>query len=226
MLSEYLDGIRAATTAEALEAAIGADFRHRYQGRTWSRICSVRKEAGRRICDAHEHGRFVPAIGPRRCLTVCGETYGVGYGQNSTGERYVWTYAEEWAVKVLMRNSLGRQCSHAVWDWCLSYPHRALQCVVDGLAGRMPDPPLDRMILARRSGQPVKMPAYERDACANRPCRCGGTRWDWGCGHSGGIDYINWRCDGCPRVYIEHLSPGRLYAIRNEKRAEPARGKP
>ena len=48
-LSDYLEGMRAATSADELEAAIQAPFEHSYRGRTWSQICKVRVEAGNRI---------------------------------------------------------------------------------------------------------------------------------------------------------------------------------
>jgi hypothetical protein len=217
MLSEYLDGMRAAATDKELEAAIQAPFKHSFSGQTWSRICKVRREAGLRICAAHPNGRFVPMVGPRRRLTICGREYGVGYGQNSTGERYVWTYAQNWAVEVLREHGFGIRAAHLIWDNCGGYPHRALQCVEEALAGLHPDPPMNRLIYVRDTvGGPVRV--NRRDEAkhrAHRPCRCGGTRWDWGSGYSLGITFVHWYCDGCPRIYEEYVTEDRFRKIRS-----------
>jgi hypothetical protein len=220
-LTEYLDRLRAAVTADQLEAAIQAEFKHPFSGPTWSRICKVQREAGNRIVAAHPNGKFVPQCGPRRRLTLCGETYGVGYGQNSTGERYVWTYAEEWAVKVLRERGFSIRAAHLIWDHSFDYPHRALACVEEALAGQHQDPPMRRLIYSRNTiGGPVRVNRrYESKHRAHRPCRCGGTRWDWGSGYSLGITFINWYCDGCPRIYTEYMTGRGLYEIRNRKAA-------
>jgi hypothetical protein len=42
-------------------------------GRTWAQICNVRDEAGRRICEAHPLGWYVPRFGERRILTTCSD---------------------------------------------------------------------------------------------------------------------------------------------------------
>jgi hypothetical protein len=221
-LTDYLDGMRGAATATDLEAAIQAPFKHSFRGPTWSRICNTRIEAGNRICLASPNGKFVPMFGPRRKLTLCGHTYGVGYGQNSSGERYVWTYAEEWAVKVLREHGFGVRASHLIWDNAGSYPHRALQCIEEALAGQHPDPPMNRLIYVRDTcdGMPVRVDRrYESKHRAHRPCRCGGTRWDWGSGYSLGITFVHWYCDGCPRVYEEHVTEDRFAKIRSQKAA-------
>lgn len=218
-LSEFLDGMRAAFTADELEAAIHAPFKHPFYGPTWARICKVRKEAGRAICDSHPLGRFVPRFGPRRVLSVCGESYKVGHGQNSTGVRYVWHYAEEFAIAVLRENSLSRRCAAAVWDCWNDYPHRCLQIVEDGLDGKMEDPPFNKLLFGRLSSGPVRVGKGEAKHRAHRPCGCGGTRWDWGCGWNGWANFINWHCDGCRRVYTEYVTSERLTQIRSNGEA-------
>ena len=218
-LIEYLDGMRAATTAQELESAIQADFKHSYSGRTWSQICRVREDCGAAICRAHPHGRYVPQFGPRRQLTVCEEIYGVGRGQNSTGVRYAWYDAKIWAVEVLKRNGMSQKAAYLIWDEWSQYPHRCLDTIEKALAGKFPDPPLDTLIPHERTayGSPIKytVEASQFDRRAIRPCQCGGTLFDWGSGFSYGFDFINWRCNACPDVFTEYLAPGRLYELRN-----------
>jgi hypothetical protein len=217
-LPEYLDGMASATTAAELEAAIRAPSEHRFSGPTWRRICKVRIEAAHRICDAHPHGRFVPRFGTRRLLTVCGETFRVGHGQNSTGIRYAWHDAQQWAEQVLRDNGLSRRAAYGVWSTAFDYPHRALAVIDDALAGRLPDPRFNRLIYRGRcsTGTPVRVNRRtEAEHRAHRPCKCGGLLWDWGCGWNGYANYIEWRCDRCPRLYTEYLTDGRLGEIRS-----------
>jgi len=217
-LAEYLDGMRRATTADELEASFQAPHPHAYRGRIWAQICRVRIEAGRRICDADPNGRFVPAYGPRRSLIVCGQAYHVGHGQNSTGVRYAWHYAQEFAEGVLRENGFSKRAAHIIWSWAFKYPHRSLQSVQAALAGELPDPRFDRLLYRGRCRGPIRVDREtESGTRAHRPCACGGWRWDWGCAWTGYCDVITWRCDRCPRIYVEYLSPGRLYEIRNPK---------
>ncbi len=216
-LTEYLDGMRAAATAADLEKAIRAPHEHRFTGRTWERICTVRIESGRRICDAHQHGRFVPRFGGRRLLTVCGETYRVARGYNSAGVRYAWHYATEWATGVFAANGLNKRAASLILDTALNYPHRALGVVGDALAGKLPMPRFDRLIYEGHcaTGTPVQVDRkHESRHRAHRPCRCGGLLWDWGCGWNGWAEFISWRCDRCPRVYTEYVTGKRLREIR------------
>lgn len=213
-LSDYLDGMRAARTAAELEVAIHVPFKHPFLGPTWSRISKVRRECGRAICDAHPLGAFVPRLGERHRLSVCGETYKVGYGQNSTGVRYCWHYAEQFAMDVLVRNGMSRSAAYGIWGCWSDYPHRCLEIVEDCKAGRYQDPPLNRMIFSHLSCAPVRVGKQEAKLRASRPCRCGGRRWDWGCGWNGWTNFINWHCDGCRRVYDECVTEERLSEIR------------
>ena len=219
-LTEYLNGMRNAQSAAELEAAIQADFKHTFYGKTWARISNVRIEAGQRICRAHPDGRFVPICGKRRKLELCGETYGVGYGGNSTGERYVWHDAKAWAVTVLMRNGFSRRAGHQIWDGHSSYPHRSLETARAALRGEIPDPTLNVLIpwKIEDHGRPVRCTVAEarNEGRAMRPCDCGGTLLDWGVGHSQGFEFVNWHCNACPAVHTEYMMYDQLMAMRQE----------
>lgn len=221
-LAEYLDGMRAATTAEELEAAIQAPFKHAFRGRTWSAICDVRREVGNRIVASHPLGKYVPQFGSRRILMICEDTYKVGRGQNSTGVRYVWEYARIWARDVLMRNGFSRRAAYRICDgdW-FSYPHRSLSTVEAALAGKIPDPELNVLIRHERTGygQPINYSVEMNDADkwdhrASRPCECGGTLFDWGGGYSEGFEFINWHCNKCPDVFTEYMDSRRFAELR------------
>jgi hypothetical protein len=225
-LADYLGGMRSATTAEELDAAIQAPFKHPYRGRTWSQICRVRIEVGERIVASHSHGFYVPHLGERRLLTVCGQTYKVGRGQNSTGIRYAWHYAGDWAKVVLSKNGFSKRAANRLWDsdW-QDYPHRALGVVASALAGQIPDPPLNVLIKNKRygCGHPINYSVeqneadqWDRRAC--RPCNCGGTLFDWGGGHSEGFDFISWRCNACPDTFTEYMTREAFYSLRQGAR--------
>lgn len=92
----YAAAFAACTTAAELEHALQNGPPHPFRGAPWRRISDARIEAGRRICAAHPLGFYIPLVGERRKLTVCGETYRVGYGQNGAGERYAWHGAQSW----------------------------------------------------------------------------------------------------------------------------------
>lgn len=224
-LTEYLNGMREASTADELEAAIQAPFVHPFAGKIWSRICNVRIEAGERICATHPNGQFVPQLGVRRWLTVCGEAYRIGNGQNSTGVRYCWLAAKEWALGILAKHGFGKRASSAIWDSALNYPHRSLKVVADALAGKLPDPRFNRLIPHSRyaTGNPLKVNRKtESKTRAHRPCKCGGWLWDWGGGCTGYANFLTWCCDRCPRVYTEYVSRDRLTEIRQSPKITSA----
>jgi hypothetical protein len=219
-LTEYLDGMRAAGTADELEAAIQAPFKHSFRGRTWSQICGVRIQRGVEICDLHPHGRLVPRLGARRLLTVADETYRVGNGQNSTGVRYCWHYAGEWAKGVLRANGMSQRAAYAIWEGWSDYPHRVLRTIDAALAGELQDPPFDQLLLSHvTTAGPIRYTVEQNvadswDRRASRPCpSCGGTLFDWGCG-GGWATFINWHCNGCSNVYVEYVTQARLSEIR------------
>jgi hypothetical protein len=230
-LEPYLDGMRAATTAEELEAAFQQDqvyMRHGWNSRGMRRIEEVRVEEGLRLCAAHPAGRFVPVSGPRRRLEVCGETCRIARGGNSTGVRYAWHYAETWAIGIMTAQGLSLKAAHGVWSCFRDYPHRALQIVEEALAGRMPDPQLNVLIRHERrgGGSPIRYSVEENESGhgrrASRPCPCGGTLFDWGGGHSAGFEFVEWRCIACPDVFTEYMTKERFYALRSGDAARQA----
>ncbi len=222
-LNDYLEGLRAAQTAAELDLALCASFKHSFSGRTWATIRKTRLEHGLAICDKHQHGLLVPRL-DGRLLTVCGESYRVGRGMNSTGARYVWHSAGEFAKGVLLRNGLSRRAASRIWGSCSDYPHRCLPIIDEALSGRLPDPPMNKLIFSHISHSPVTQTVEANDADksdrrATRPCGCGGTRFDWGSGFSDDLTFISWHCNGCRRVYIEYVSNARLAEIRTPPHA-------
>lgn len=221
-LKDYLAGIQAAATAADLEAAIQAPFKHAFHGRTWAQICKARIERGQAIVLAHPNGQYVPFIGPRRVLSVCGETYKMAVGRNGAGARYAWHYAKTFAAEVLMRNGLSRTASHLLLDGFSDYPHRCLATVEKALAGQIPDPELDVMRFSYL-GQPVQYSLEQNDADdgdqrAHQACpKCStGTLFDWGGGYAtAGFPFVSWHCNGCGAVYTEYMTDAKFTATRN-----------
>ena len=226
-LSEYLEGMRSARDAAELEAAIQVPFKHSFRGRTWSQICKVRIEAGDRIVAEHPHKYYIPHFGERRLLTCCGETCKVGRGHNSTGVRYVWHNAGEWAQARLRENGFGIRAAHRLWEsgWN-DYPHRCIGLVEKILAGDVSDPQLT-VLIGHKGHSPIRYTieandADEHDWRANRPCACGGTLFDWGGGHSEGFEFINWHCNKCPDVFTEYMTREQFYELRQQRRRRAA----
>ena len=128
-LSEHLERIHSAPDARAVEAAFQdaiAEFRKRPT--VW-RIRSAVKRRGLELCGEHPRGDLVPQLGHRRRLSLCGETYGVGYGQNGAGERYVWYFAEVWARDRLEAAGVPKRLRETIWDRSFGFPHRAIIAV-------------------------------------------------------------------------------------------------
>lgn len=220
-LSEYLGGLRQASTAEELEAAIQAPYKHAFHGRTWTTICKVRTDVGNAIVAAHPLGKFVPRMIGRR-LTVVGETYGVSRGGNSTGVRYAWHAAGEFAKSVLKRHGFTTRAASRIWDSWSDYPHRCLAVVEKALAGGYQDPVMDTLIFCYTGGGPVNITVEENNAddCGKRAtmsCKCGGTLFDWGCGFSDDFTHVSWHCNQCADVYTEHVTPQRFREIRQPR---------
>lgn len=222
-LADYLAGIRSATTAGELESAIQAPYKHSFSGRTWRRICKERVARACAIIAAHPNGRFAPQLDGRK-LTVCAEVCRVGRGYNSTGVRYVWHSAKVFSTEVLQRNGMSKRAAHRIWEsWEGGYPHRCLKIIEEALSGKIPDPPLDTLILVDDEGLPITYSvelndANDIDKRATRPCPCGGTLFDWGSGFSEGFEFINWHCCKCPCVYAEYVTAARLMDIRQSPR--------
>lgn len=221
-LSEYLDGLRAARKVSELEIAIRAPFKHSYHGRTWTAICKVRMERARAIIVEHAHRQFVPRI-DGRSVTVCGETYGMGRGMNSTGVRYVWHSAGQFAKDVLRRNGFSQRAASRIWSEASGdYPHRCLELIDEALAGKLADPPLNKLIFSYVGCGPINYSVAANDADksdrrAARPCGCGGTRFDWGSGFSDDFTFVTWHCNKCRRVYTEYVTPERFREIRQPR---------
>jgi hypothetical protein len=226
-LRQYLGGMLAATTADELEAAIQAPHLHPFSGPTWSRISKVRDQRGKEICEAHSLGKFVPRV-DGRTITVCGETYRVARGGNSTGVRYAWHSVGEFVQSILLRDGFTKRAAYRIWDNCGRYPHRCLAIVESALKAKYPDPQLNRLVFAYRSSAgPIRYTVAQNEADsvdgrASRPCGCGGTRFDWGCGFSDSFTYISWPCNACNAVYIEYVTPDRLEEIRQQCRGVPS----
>lgn len=220
--ASYLARIAEAPTVEALEAVLQSGRGHPFFGPKWRAISAARVKRGDEICAAHPHGAYVPRFGARRRMTCCGENRSVGYGGNSTGERYAWHGAKTWAVSVMMRHGLGRRAAHRVWGCAGDYPHRALPIVEAALRGEMPDPELNvlQMPPYRTSlGRGVRYTLEANEAStydrrASRMCLCGGVLFDWGSGYSEGFTSISWHCNACDRVFTEYVSSDRLAEIR------------
>jgi len=140
-LKDLLQGMRDANTPDELEAAIQVPNNFPYIGPTWTRIRNVRTAQGERLVKQHPLGRFVPNLNSRRQLSVCDETQKLGIGHNGAGARYVWHYAEEFAVSVMTKNGLSKDTACRVWEWWSSgYPHRCLQFLDKEFVNCSPSP--------------------------------------------------------------------------------------
>ena len=129
--SDWQDYVNAAKTSEDLEFRFQeflVAWRNRGNRSVDKLTRDIVEQRGRELAGLSPLGRFIPAFGPRRALTVCGEKYTVAKGGNSTGVRYAWCYAKEWAVEVMKKNDFpfDDDVLNIVWSWALSYPHRAL----------------------------------------------------------------------------------------------------
>lgn len=191
--------------------------------RTWRQIGGAMCERGSALVRARQAGFYVPQYGARRQLTLCGEVYRVGCGQNSTGVRYCWTYAEIWANQVLHERGAPREVRKGIWDSCFDYPHRALAVAIEWRKHpNRPEPVYTRPQYIKFH-ETVRFRGMDEDR-AMRPCPgCGGDQMDWGSGH---IDYIEprysmeWRCMSCNRAEAEIMTTARLYQMRAK---DPAR---
>lgn len=228
-LEPYLNGMRAATTADELEAALQKDqfwSRYGHGSRGMRMIETVRIEEGRRIRDAHPMGHLVPRMSGRNTLSVAGRTTRIARGGNSAGVRYAWTHVQLWAIEVMVEEGLSLKAAHAVWEWWGRYPHRAVRSLDEFLAGGLRDPELNVLIrhepMAGRSPIRYSHEENESGGRASRPCPCGGTLFDWGCGHSSGLEFVEWRCIACPDVFTEYMTKEELYALRSRDSARQA----
>lgn len=112
-----------------LEATYGSYFDDRYRRASEKLRWDGANVRGRQLAETVEVGRFLPRFEARRRITIDGETRSVGYGGNSTGERYVWTYAEEWAAEVLADRGIPPEVIRETLQ-CWGWPHRALRALI------------------------------------------------------------------------------------------------
>jgi hypothetical protein len=220
-LCDYLKGLESANTADELESAIHAPFKHAYWGATWTRICKARIKRGAEICVSDPLGRFVPRMEGRE-LIMCGQSYKVGRGQNGSGLRYAWHSAGTFAKSAMMDNGLTQRAAHRVWDTWTSYPHRCLAIISASQRGDLADPAMNILIAAGDGGRPINMTvernnADEMDRRATMVCCCGGSLFDWGCGFADGFTFINWHCNACPQVFTEYVTRDRMAQIRQPR---------
>jgi len=232
-LSDYLSGMQAAQTAQELEAAIQAPYKHAFSGPTWTRISKVRVERGLAICADHPLGHLVPKM-VGRVLMVGDKAHMVGRGQNSTGVRWAWTSAMEFAVAHMRADGVTQRAAHLVWDaWASQYPHRCLAVLQTWAGGGLQDPVMNTLIPAGDGGGPIAYTVEQNDADefdkrATMACACGGTLFDWGAGFSLGFTFISWHCNGCPKKFTEYVTRERMSEIRKprvfvtQKQAEAA----
>ena len=125
-LTEHLQLIQSSPSARELEKRFQETLRL-YRWRTQGRIIRAVQRRGAELVAASPAGFYVPQLGRRRRMWLCGEEYSVGYGQNSTGERYSWEYAKQWALSTMRKHKVPPATAKHIMDWWGHYPHRALQ---------------------------------------------------------------------------------------------------
>ena len=137
-LSEHLALIEKVETPDEMDSRLEAaykDFPGGILGRTWVRIKRARWAGGDAMVLKSPAGPYVPTLGRRRLLSLCGQTYSVGYGGNSTAERYSWLHAKQWSVNLLTAQGISEETAESIWSWHSSFPHRALRIAEEWLKG-------------------------------------------------------------------------------------------
>ncbi len=132
-LAEHLKRIREAKTTKELESFCQAawnDYPIKFgQNRTHNKIDRAIVGRGKELCNMHPKGDMVPQYRKRNRITVCNETYAVGYGGNSTGVRYARMAANRWVEKILLENGATEELAKNIANWWKRFPHRALQSI-------------------------------------------------------------------------------------------------
>ena len=129
-LITHLDLIKNAASASELETRIRTAWTDFPSRRSWDRIYAAMERRGRELIAAHPRGHLVPSFDRRRrILTVCGRTRRVSGYQNAAGARYTWYYAEQFAKDAMREAGIDDAVARKTWDWCIRYPHRALQII-------------------------------------------------------------------------------------------------
>jgi hypothetical protein len=128
-LREVLHSLRAARTVEQLESRFELTW-DCFRRRTQKRIRRVVRERGIALCEMQDKRHIVPRWDSRRRrLIVCGKTYRVEHGGNSTGIRYAWHHAYEWMKKTLHEHGCSEPLTQEILDWWRDYPHRSLRAL-------------------------------------------------------------------------------------------------
>lgn len=129
-LASHLAGINASSTAKELEARFRATFDLWKAQRTRERIREAVRVRGDQLCELRDRRALVPRYATRaRRITVCGETYRVAKGGNSTGVRYAWHDANEWVKATLRKHGASESLTREIMEWWNNYPHRALRAL-------------------------------------------------------------------------------------------------
>lgn len=129
-LSEHLAKLSNARTADELELTFREGFCLFKKPLTRKRIRKAVTARGNSLVSESQHAQRIPTIGKYRKMQLCGKTYSVGFGGNSTGERYCWFDARAWAKDTLMEAGVCDQLAESIIEWTWSgYPHRALQAI-------------------------------------------------------------------------------------------------
>ena len=226
-IAKHAGAVRAAGTAAEVESAFQTALAELgFSDRRLKLVRAALEERGRELCAAHPRGTCVPSFGPRRVLMVCGEAYRVPNGGNSTGRRYAWHSAREWATELMQEKGLSRKAAQYVWNCYGRYPHRALQTIEEFDAGQHQDPTLNVLIpwgdatvgpIRCEVGQDPNYPAHG-------PCGCGGTLFKWQTGHNDVFWWSSYRCNRCPKQFGEYYDDdehqSRIAALI-AKRTEP-----
>jgi hypothetical protein len=125
-LIEHFERIRTASTATVLEKCFQQALSEYRSRRSRSRIWKGVRQRGLELCDLYPQKELVPRLGSRRRLSLCGDSYIVGYGGNGSGERWVWASAKQWVIDTLLGRGIPASLSKSLWDRALNYPHRAI----------------------------------------------------------------------------------------------------
>jgi hypothetical protein len=220
-LDDYLAGMRAATTADELEAALMAPYEHPYAGPIWNAICKTRVEEGLRLCADHPQGRLVPRFNGD-AITVCGELLTPGPGFLAQNQHFDSPEVTQLVKGALVRQGLSSRAAHRVAQAWIEYPHRCLAILESALKGELDDPPMNKLFLSHLGRGPVALTVADNNADhehrrASMPCQCHGTLFEWSNQEDDGITVVNWRCNRCDRVFAEYVTPERLDAIEKSK---------
>lgn len=140
-LKDHLGKIQASESPADLEALFQAAWRDFPHGRSSDRIHAAMRDRGTRLCAEHPRGTLIPRFDTKtRRLHICGQQMAVMKGHNSSGVRYAWSAAEEFALRALGEAGVSHGLSKTIWNTWSDYPHRALRALdADTTAGGFPE---------------------------------------------------------------------------------------